>query len=126
LEDAKIENLRHIKPSFTILRLSVGLPLLYILEVLIQDGLNPIKHPTPDLWIGIPFVIVGSFLLTVAGMRVRHTIWRRWFGQEGERGSTAMRAIVAVAGWTLVLTPHLLLVWDSFLRLQSFQIPVSP
>jgi tetratricopeptide (TPR) repeat protein len=126
LEDAKIENLRHIKPSFTILRLSVGLPLLYILEVFIQDGLNPIKHPTPDLWIGIPLVVLGSFLLTVAGIRVRHPIWRRWFGQEGERGSTAMRALVAAAGWMLVLTPHLLLMWDSFLRLQSFQIPTSP
>lgn len=126
LEDAKIENLRHIKPSFTILRLSVGLPLLYILEIFIQDGLNPIKHPTPDLWVGIPLVVLGSFLLTVAGIRVRHSIWRRWFGQEGERGSTTMRALVAAAGWMLVLTPHLLLMWDSFLRLQSFQIPASP
>lgn len=126
LEDKKIENLRHIKPSVTILRLSAGLPLLYIMEVFIQEGLNPIKHPTPDLWLGIPLVILGSFLLTVAGVRVHHVIWRRWFGQEGERGSSAMRALVAVAGWVLVLTPHLLLVWDSFLRLQSFQVPISP
>ena len=126
LEDAKIENLRHIKPSFTILRLSVGLPLLYILEVLIQNGLNPIIHHSPDLWIGIPLVVFGSFLVTVAGVRVRHAIWKRWFGQQGERGSSAMRALVAVAGWALVLTPHLLLVWDSYLRLRSFQIPVSP
>jgi len=126
LEDAKIENLRHIKPSFTILRLSAGLPLLYVLEVFIQDGLNPIKHPTLDLWIGIPIVVLGSFLLTVAGVRVRHTIWRRWFGQEGERGSAAMRVLVSAAGWMLVLTPHLLLLWDSFLRLQSFQIPAGP
>jgi len=126
LEDAKIENLRHIKPSFTILRLSVGLPLLYILEIFIQEGLNPFKYPTPGLWIGIPLVVLGSFLLTVAGIRVRHAIWRRWFGQQGERGSNAMRALVAVAGWMLVLTPHLLLMWDSFLRLQSFQIPASP
>jgi hypothetical protein len=126
LEDAKIENLRHIKPSFTILRLSAGLPLLYILEVFIQDGLNPIKHPTLDLWIGIPMVVFGSFLLTVAGVRVRHAIWRRWFGQEGERGSKAMRVLVAASGLILALTPHLLLLWDSFLRLRSFQIPAGP
>jgi len=126
LEDKKIENLRHIKPSFTILRLSAGLPLLYILEIFIQEGLNPIKHPTPDLWLGIPLVILGSFLLTVAGVRMHHVVWRRWFGQEGERGSSTMRTLVAAAGWTLVLTPHLLLMWDSFLRLQSFQIPMNP
>jgi hypothetical protein len=126
LEDAKIENVRYIKPSFTILRLSMGLPLLYILEVFIQDGLNPIKHPTLDLWIALPLVVLGSFLLTVAGIRVRHVIWRRWFGQQGERGSVAMRAFVAVTGWILVLTPHLLLLWNSLLRLQSFQIPTPP
>ena len=126
LEDIKIDKIRHIKPSLTILRLSAGLPLLYLFEVFVQEGLNPIKHPTPDLWLGIPLVILGSFLLTIAGIRVQHAIWRRWFGQQGERGSGATRTLVAAAGWAMVLTPHLLLFWDSFLRLQSFQIPPSP
>ncbi len=126
LEDAKIENVRHVKPAFTILRLSVGLPLLYIMEVLIQEGLNPIRHPNAGLWIGIPLVALGSFFLTVAGLRVRHAIWQRWFGAQGGRGSTVTRAIVAMAGWMLVLAPHLLLIWDSYLRLQTFQIPVIP
>ena len=126
LEDAKIEKVRHVKPALTILRLSIGLPLLYILEVLIQEGLNPIRHPSPGLWLGIPLVVLGSFLLTVAGLRVRHVIWRRWFGEQGERGSNVMRTIVATAGWVMVLAPHLLLVWDSYLRLQTFQIPAIP
>lgn len=69
LEDAKFENIRYIRPSFTILRLSVGLPLLYLLEVFIQEGLNPFRYPTPDLWIGIPLVAIGSFLLAVASIR---------------------------------------------------------
>jgi Tfp pilus assembly protein PilF len=126
LENAKIENVRHIKPAFTILRLSVGLPLLYLLEVFTQEGLNPIKHPAPHLWFGIPMVIAGSFLLTVAGLRVRHAIWRRWFGDKGGRGSIAMRLIVSITGWLLVLTPHFLLVWDSYIRLQNFQVPTIP
>jgi tetratricopeptide (TPR) repeat protein len=126
LEDAKIENIRHIRPAFTIFRLSVGLPLLYILEVLIQEGLNPVKYPTPGLWIGIPSVIFGSFLLAVAGIRSRHAIWQRWFGEQEGRGSTAARALVAMAGWMLVLTPHLLLMWNSYLRMQTFQTPTIP
>jgi len=126
LENSKLENIRHIKPGFTILRLSIGLPLLYLLEVLVQEGLNPFKHPAPHLWLGLPMVILGSFLLTVAGLRVRHTIWRRWFGAHNGMGSNIMRTIVTLIGWILVAVPHLLLVWDSYVRLQAFQIPAIP
>ena len=126
LEDAKFENIRHVRPGFTILRLSVGLPLLYVLEVLIQEGLNPIRHPAPDLWIGMPLVALGSFLLAVAGIRSRHAIWQRWFGEQEGRGSNAARVLVAIAGWMMVLTPHLLLVWNSYLRMLTFQTPAIP
>lgn len=126
LEDAKLENVRHVKPAFTILRLSVGLPLLYIFEVFIQEGLNPIRHPSPVLWLGIPVVALGSFLLTVASLRVRHVVWRRWFGDHHSRGSDVMRGLVAATGLMMVLAPHLLLVLDSYARLQTFQIPAIP
>jgi tetratricopeptide (TPR) repeat protein len=126
LEDAKIENIRHIRPAFNILRLSIGLPLLYILEVLMQEGLNPIRYPAPDLWIGIPMVVFGSFLLAVAGIRSRHAIWKRWFGEPNGQGSNMARVLVAVSGWGMVITPHLLLVWDSAMRLQNFQTPTIP
>lgn len=126
LEDARLENIRHIKPGFTILRLSAGLPLLYLLEILTQQGLNPFKHFAPHLWLGLPLVVLGSFLLAVVGLRARHTIWQRWFRKPDDRGTNAMRNLVAVAGWILVLAPHLLLVWDSYIRLQSFQIPTIP
>jgi len=126
LEDAKLENVRHIKPALTVLRLSIGLPLFYVLEVLIQEGLNPVRHPTPVLWLGITMVALGSFLLTIAGLRVRHAIWRRWFGEQEGQGAKAMRVLVAATGWMLVLAPHLLLVWDSYLRMQTFQTPTIP
>ncbi len=126
LENTKTENIRHIRPAINILRLSIGLPLLYILEVLIQEGLNPIKYPAPDLWLGIPMVMFGSFLLAVAGIRSRHAIWKRWFGEPNGQGSNMARALVAISGWGMVLTPHLLLVWDSFVRLQTFQVPFIP
>jgi Tfp pilus assembly protein PilF len=126
LEDAKLENIRYIKPAHTILRLSIGLPLLYIFEILVQEGLNPIKNPAPDLWIGIPLVMLGSFLVTLAGLRLRHPIWKRWFGDQNEKGSNAARMLVASAGWVLVLAPHLMLVLNSYLRMRSFQTPEIP
>lgn len=126
LEGAKLENVRQVKPVLSLLRLSLGLPLLYMIEILIQEGLNPIRHPSPGLWLGIPLVTVGSFFLAVAGLRFRHEIWRRWFGDQNGRGSGLMRGIVALTGWMLVIAPHLFLFWDSYLRLQVFQIPAIP
>ena len=109
-----------------ILRLSSGLPLLYFFEIMIQEGLNPIKHPAPHLWIGLPAVALGSFFLAVAGIRSKHPIWQRWFGEYESRGSTAARILLSVAGWFLILAPHLVLALDSIVRLQNFEIPAMP
>jgi hypothetical protein len=70
--------------------------------------------------------VLGSFFVTVAGLRVRHSIWQKWFGERNNRGSDLMRAFVALTGWMLILTPHLFLFWDSYLRLQVFQTPAIP
>jgi tetratricopeptide (TPR) repeat protein len=126
LEDAKVENVRHIKPAVTILRMSLGVPLLYLLEIFIQEGLNPIRHPAPVLWLGIPVIALGSFLMTVASVRVQHSIWRKWFGDRQGRGSETLRSLVTVVGLILILAPHLSLALDSYFRLQSFQIPAIP
>jgi len=119
-------NIRHVRPSMNIMRLSAGLPLLYFLEIMIQEGLNPIKHPAPHLWIGLPAVVVGSFFLAVAGIRSRHPIWQRWFGEYESRGSTTARVLLSIAGWFLVLAPHLVLALDSVVRMQTFEIPTIP
>ena len=119
-------NIRHVRPSTNILRLSAGLPILYFFEILIQEGLNPIKHPAPHLWLGLPAVAAGSFFLAVAGIRSKHPIWQRWFGEYESRGSTAARVLLSIAGWFLILAPHLMLALDSFVRLQTFDIPPSP
>lgn len=126
LEDVEVENIQHIQPSLTIIRLSAGLPILYLLEIFLQEGLNPVKNPAFALWLGIPPVILGSFLVTVAGVSLRHAIWKKWFGAPGSKGSMAARVLVSALGLMLVLGPHLLLIWDSVLRLQNFQIPAIP
>lgn len=125
LEDLKIEKIRYVRPLIHILRMSMGLPLLYLLLVLLQEGLNPFAHFVFYHWVGLPFIVLGSFFIAVAAVRSRHAIWQRLFGERG-RGSTAARWTVALAGWILVLLPHLLLVLDSFARLAVFQTPPLP
>ena len=119
-------NIRYVRPTINILRLSAGLPLLYFFEILIQEGLNPIGHPAPHLWVGLPIVTAGGFFLAVAGIRSKHPIWQRWFGEYEGRGSTTARVLLAIAGWFLTLTPHMVLVLDSLMRLQTFETPTIP
>ena len=91
-----------------------------------QEGLNPIRHPAPHLWIGFPFVVVGGFCLAVASVPARHKIWQRLFGEWEGRGARAARILVSIAGWFLVLIPHIVIVLDSVVRLQTFISPPNP
>lgn len=125
LEGLKRENIRHVAPSSSIARLTFTWPLLYFSLALVQMGLNPFKHPTAYSCLGLPMVIVGSFLLSLAEVRSNHIVWQRFFGEQGD-GSPFARLAAATIGWFLVLIPHLLIVLDSLHRLQNFSIPPMP
>jgi len=123
LEDIKIEKIRRVPLAVNIGRMSIGLPLLYLLLALMQEGLNPIRNFSPQLWLGLPFVAAGSILIAVIA-HWRHTFWQRWI----RKGSQAMaaRLILGLAGWMMVFIPLALLVIDSLARLSSFKIPPIP
>jgi hypothetical protein len=93
--------------------------------VLIQVGLNPFRHFALYLWLGLPLVVLGSFLLSLAEVRSNHVVWQTVFDEHGD-GSNFARLITAATGWFLVLIPHVLLVLDSLNRLQNFKIPPMP
>lgn len=126
LEKNKVEKIRYVHPSLHILRLSAGLPIMYFLEVIMQAGFKPMKNPAPDLWLGFLFVIFGSFLIALASVSSRHVIWQKFFGEKGSRGSVAARSIVMIVGWMMIIAPHMLLVWDSVMRLRVFDPPPFP
>lgn len=125
IEAWKKEKIEFVSPRTSILRLAFGWPLLYFLLVLVQVGLNPIKYPAFHLWLGLPVVAVGSFLLSLSEIRSRHMLWKKIFSEEGD-GSRFARLVTAVAGWMFVIYPHLLLLIDSLNRLRNFRIPPEP
>jgi tetratricopeptide (TPR) repeat protein len=125
IEELQQENIRYIAPAISIARLAISWPLLYLSLALVQVGLNPFAHPALYLWLGLPLVIIGSFLLSLAEIRSQHIFWQELFDEHGD-GSTFARLVTASAGWFLVILPHVLLVLDSLNRLRTFQIPAMP
>ncbi len=125
IEGLRKENIRHIAPASSIARLTFGWPLLYFSLALVQMGLNPFKHPAPYSCLGLPLVIVGSFLLSLSEVRSNHVVWQKLFSEPGD-GSTFARSVAAAAGWFLILVPHAMLLFDSLNRLRNFTIPPMP
>lgn len=125
IEALQEEKITYVAPQKSILRLAFGWPILYFSLMLIQVGLNPISHPAFVLWLGLPLVALGSFLLSVSEIRSRHFIWEQIFAEQGD-GSHFARGVAAFAGWVLVILPHLLLLLDSINRLRTFRIPPEP
>lgn len=125
IENLQKEKIRYISPGLTILRLTFTWPLVYFIFVLLHDGFNPIAHPTWALWLGLPVVIAGSFLLAVSEIRSHHTIWKKLFGDDGD-GSSLTRLVAAVMGWALIIFPHAFLVLNALLRLRNLDIPPEP
>lgn len=125
LESLKKENIQYVAPSSSIWRLAFTWPLLYLFLVLVQVGLHPITHPEIFLWLGLPLVFAGSLLLSISEVHSRHVIWRKIFYERGE-GSKFARAITGIAGWIMVILPHIILVLDSITRLKFFVVPPRP
>ena len=125
LEALQQEKIRFIPPATSILRMTFTWPLLYASFALIQIGLNPIGHLSILIWLGLPCVAFGSFMLAVSEVRSRHMIWEKFFLEEGS-GSSFARAVLALAGWIFIIVPFALLFMNSLARLQNLQIPPEP
>jgi tetratricopeptide (TPR) repeat protein len=125
IEGLQKEQIRFVAPASSITRLTLAWPSLYFSLALIQVGLNPFRHTSFYLWLGLPLVILGGYLLSLAEVRSSHMLWQRVFNEQ-EDGSPFARLVTAATGWFLIIVPHLLLVIDSLKRLQNFEIPPPP
>ncbi len=124
LEGLQQEQIRFIPPASSIRRMTFTWSLLYLSLVLVQVGLNPFAHLS-FLWLGLPVVGLGSFLLALSEVRTRHVIWEKIFLEEGS-GSGFARMVLTVAGWMFVIVPFALMILNSLVRLQNFRIPPEP
>jgi tetratricopeptide (TPR) repeat protein len=125
LEGLQNEKIRYVTPSSSITRLTFTWPLLYLSFALVQVGLNPFAHPVFYLWLGLPLVVAGSFLLSLAEVRSSHIVWQKLFEEKGD-GSQFARGVTASVGWIFIIIPHILLFLDSWYRLRNFTIPPMP
>jgi hypothetical protein len=126
LEGLQKERIQYVAPSASIVRMAFGWPLLYLSLVFVQAGGKFFAYPAWYLWLGVPFVAFGSFLIALSEVKARHPIWKSLFDEENSAGSAFARFAAGAMGWLLVIFPHLLLVVDSVVRLQHFQIPEMP
>jgi tetratricopeptide (TPR) repeat protein len=119
LENLKKEQISHIKPELSIARVTFVPSLLYFVLILIQVGINPIAHPEPLLWLGLPWVVLGGFMIALASVRSRNRLWSMLFSNPEATGSPVARALMSLGGWALVLIPYSILSVSAIFRLMD-------
>lgn len=126
IENLRAENIKHVSPFASLIRLSIGWPILYFLLLLVQSGLKLFVWSTFYLWTGLIWVSIGSFFLALVEIRSHHVIWIKLFSSRSAGGSGFARFLVGTAGWFLISMSFLILLFDSVNRLRNFEIPFPP
>lgn len=124
LEGLQADKIQHVAPDKSLLRMSFTWSIVYLSFVFIQVGLRPFANLS-WLWLGLPFVALGSFLLSLSEVRIKHVVWQIVFLEEGT-GSSFARIVLAGVGWVFVILPFGLMLLNSLFRLRNFQIPPEP
>jgi len=102
--------IRTTNPTFTMTRLAVGPPILYLLLILIQSGLNPLQIP-PLFCVGGIVVTLGSFLASASTYAPNHPIW-------GSKGLThSIQRLWKLIGVLLILLPFVIWLVGAIQRL---------
>ncbi len=110
-------SIRVISPTVTLLRLSLGLPVLYTLLIFIQGGLNPLRI-SPILALGALSVLLGSFLIVMTSLKPRHPLWLMLFWEPGGGSEALARQVLSRLGWTAALVPYVLWLLSAVERLR--------
>lgn len=106
-------------PSFTLARFALGPVAVYLLLLLIQSGLNPLRV-SPALLFGLLLTLVGSVLVTAVRHTPHHPVWQQLLGDDG-LDSQLLHMALLVCGLLLMATPYLLLLLSSLNRLEIYR-----
>lgn len=126
IEGLQNERIAYVAPTWSVVRMALGWPLLYLSLVLVQVGWTFFSYPAWYLWLGIPVVGFGSFLVALSEVNARNPLWKWLFQEENSRGSRFARSMAGASGWLLIVFPILALLGDAVARLQNFKIPAYP
>jgi hypothetical protein len=88
--------------------------------VLIEVGVNPFAHSDPLFWFGMIWVTLGGFMVALATVRSHNRLWMLLFSDVGASGAPLARYVTAVAGWILILLPHVMLFVSAWYRLSDY------
>ena len=108
---------KQVEPKLTLGRITLGPILLFGILMFLQSGLNPLKISLL-LWIGWPFVALGSFLIVLTSEQstayILHTLWKPIGKGKGTPSLTLKRL-----GIVFLTLPFITLIVESFIRFQT-------
>jgi len=100
--------------TFTLVRLSIGPFLLYLLLLFVHAAFRPWRV-SPLLCLGGLPVLAGSALLVGTRVTVAHRWWRQVF--DGQRLPSGARGGLALLGFFLLFVPYILFLLSAYSRL---------
>jgi tetratricopeptide (TPR) repeat protein len=119
LEKMKSERVAYVSPRVSILRLMLGPALLFTELGLIHIGINPAAYSEPIFYLGLPWVILGGFMIAFATVNSHNRLWLLLFKDPSSSRSPKARLIVFAAGWLVVTIPYYLLYRSALFRFFS-------
>jgi tetratricopeptide (TPR) repeat protein len=107
-------------PTLTVLRLTGGPILLYMLLILMQSGLNPL-HIQFHFYLEGVLVVASSFILAVTTSKPRHPRWLAEFGRPGELRETFIRMALILLGVFFLAGMYALFFLEAWNRLVIYR-----
>jgi hypothetical protein len=102
-------------------RLVVGPLAFYGCLLLVQGGFNPFAV-SPVLCLGSLGVLLGAAALVLTRSMPTEMLWIAWLANKNQQDEAVVRHLAETVGVVLFLAPFILLFWDAWQRLLSFDL----
>ena len=109
--------------ALTIARLSAGPPLLFIVMIVMQSGMDPLALSPFDAF-GLLAVCLGSVCIVVTSLQPRPSFWLEWFDSPPGAAESVVRWGLGLFGSAILLSALALFLWSAWYRLMA--LPAMP
>lgn len=121
-QQIKRQRIQITTPTFSLIRFAAGPIILYLLLLLIQAGLNPLRIPFV-LFVSTLFVGLGSFLLTLVHLTPNHQL-NAQLRESAPLAEQTKTAVFSLIGIFCISFPFLLLFLQSVTRLEILRASI--